>query len=190
MTLEPENSFMPTYGEFDRVTANAIGEPSPLTATFVRTLFAKARRLRINAKLEPAATAAIKEAVNSLAETYHANVKLEPQYDRAIFAQVIDGPKHRVIPTIALEVANDVIGERLVEFEEQSIDTLGEGLFVVTDEELPLEQARRWLDYVEQTKELPVFLQFVALGREFTILCRTHDLLAGLILRQQAGYAG
>lgn len=183
MPLEPENSFMPTYGEFDRVTANAIGEPSPLTATFVRTLFSKARRLRINAKLEPAATAAVTEAVNGLAETYHANVRLEPQYDRAIFAQVIDGPKHRVIPAIALEVANGVIGERLVEFGEQSAGTIGEGLFVVTYEESEIEQARRWLDYVERTKESPVFLHFVALGRELTILCRTYDLLDGLILR-------
>lgn len=190
MSVEPAHPVLPTYGEFDRIMESVTGERAPLTARFVRELFGRTRRLRINAKLEAPTNAAMNDAVNSFAETYHANVKLGPQYERASLRQVLAAPKYRCIPLVALEVADEVICERLFEFEKQSGETLGEGLFVVTNEERAIEQARRWLDYVEQTKDSPLFLHFVALGRELTILCRTHDLLDGLILRQETGYAG
>lgn len=187
MPVEPEHPVLPTYGEFDRLIESVTGERAPLTARFVRGLFDRTRRLRIDAKLEAPTNAAIKEAVNGFAETYYANVTFEPPYDRASFSQVIDGPKHRIVPQVALEFANEVITERLIEFEDQSIDKLGEGLFVLTDQETGIAQANRWLDYVELTKESNLYLYFVALSRELTILCRTYDLLDGLILKQEAG---
>ena len=187
MSVEPAHPVLPTYGEFDRLIESVTGERAPLTARFVRGLFDRTRRLRINAKLEAPTNAAMKEAVNSFAETYQANVKLEPHFERAAFLQVIDGPKYRIVPMIALDFANEVIAERLIEFEQQRIGTLGEGLFVVTSNEPPIDQAIRWLDYVEQMKETELLLHFVALCRELTILCRTYDLLDGLILKREVG---
>lgn len=184
MPILPEHPILPTYGEFDRLIESVTGERAPLTARFVRSLFERTRRLRIAAKLETAMHAAIKEAVDGLAETYHANVKLEPQHEAASFSQVIGGPKYSIIPKIARKFANELIFERLTEFEENSFGTLGEGLFVITASEEPIYQARRWLDYIEQMKESELFLHFVGLSRELTILCRTFDLLDGLILKQ------
>ena len=183
-------SFMPSFVEYEAVIGKAIGEHVPLTASFVFKLFDKARRQRINAKLEPIATEAITEAANSFATTYHANVKIEPPHERASLLSVVESIRFRAIPRIALEVADELIKVRLIELREQSVGTIAEGLFVMNNEESAIEQARRWLDYGEISKDSVVHTHFIGLIRELTILCRTYDLLDGLILRQEAGCAG
>lgn len=190
MPVIPEYPVLPTYSEFDRLIESVTGDRAPLTSRFVRGLFDRTRRHRMNGKLEALANAAIKEAVNDFADAYRACVKLEAPCERPSFSQVIESPKHRVIPSSALDVANEVVIERLIEFEQQSIGTIAEGLFVISNQELAIDQARRWLDYVEQTKESGIFIYFLALGRELTILCRTYDLLNGMILRQKVDWVG
>lgn len=187
MPAEFSTSFMPTYSEYEAAIEKDTGEHSLLTISFVWKLFDKARRHRINAKLEPLATDAITEAASEFADLYHANVTIEPPHKRASFLFVIESVKHKIIPKAALEFANEVIRQRLIEVEKATVGRVGEVLFFVIDYEKPIEQARRWLDYVELTKESDLFMQFVALNRELTILCRTYDLLDGLILKQEAG---
>lgn len=190
MSVKQAPAWRPTYRDFERTIEAGTGATLPVTEQFVRKVFERLRTMPMNAKIDGLAEAIMVEVVGDFAKLYHALAQLEPPYEQATFGAVIATPQHRMMPIQTDEFANGAVAEMLIAIERICDGTIGEGLFVYNDQEVAYHQAIRWKDLVELSRKAGIYKHFLNLDRELTILLRTYDLVSGLILRQQPGYAG